>query len=84
MGAAHTRTHQWAHTNRPERIRPRADAQASKRHTAGMHQPRRLANENNANSHTTVTSRAACPIKMLQPATGCSAWTANQGAIVQL
>ena len=36
MPAAHTRAHQWPHTNRPERIRPRADAQASKRHTAGI------------------------------------------------
>ena len=37
-------------------------------HGGGI-QPRRVANQDNANSHTTVTSRAACPIKMLQPAT---------------
>ncbi|OSX72667.1 hypothetical protein BU14_0415s0011 [Porphyra umbilicalis] len=36
MSAAHTRTHESAQTNRPERIRPQADAQASKRHTAGI------------------------------------------------
>jgi len=55
-------------THKSARENPPSGGRTGVETTHGGHQPRRVANQNFVNSHTTVNSRAACPVKMLQPA----------------